>query len=89
MNAQTQHLRDLFVPDVSYLRKEDLRADRDINLPLPGVPTLAVEIFSPGDEADDLLSKVRTYLAAGTLEVWVIYPKPRELHQYRRGSNRH
>jgi len=38
MNAQTQHLRDLFVPDVSYLLKEDLRADHDINLPQPEVP---------------------------------------------------
>ncbi len=83
MGEPKKHLRDLFVPDVSFVRNEDVPDGWDISKPFPAAPTLSVEVVSPDDDADDLLKKVRKYLAKGTLEVWVVYPDSRELHQYR------
>ena len=66
-------------PDVSYVR-----ADR---IPPSGVPDgfwelapdLAVEIVSPNETADEVRSKVRDFLAAGTPLVWTIYPRTSEV----------
>ncbi len=80
-------LRDSFVPDVSFTRKEDIPASWDINLPFPYAPTLAVEVMSPGNDGNELLEKVRKYLAVGTEQVWVLYSGPKELHQYRKGDS--
>lgn len=46
------------------------------------VPELAVEIVSPTDLVDDLMSKVEEYFAVGVREVWVIHPKYRKLYVY-------
>lgn len=61
-------------PDVSFVaaaRLEGLNTQGFIE----GAPTLAVEVVSPGDLADEVDAKVQEYLAAGTLAVWVVYPK--------------
>lgn len=42
-----------------------------------GAPLIAFEVVSPDDRAKDLDRKVRTYLANGSQEVWVIYPEER------------
>ncbi len=84
MFSPTRNLKDSFMPDVSFIYKENLPADFDISKPHPGIPDFAVEVFSPGDDADDIQTKVRTYLEKGTVQVLVAYPKAREVHQYRR-----
>jgi Uma2 family endonuclease len=66
-------------PDVAYVRAE--------RIPETGVPVafwelapdLAVEVVSPDARAADVRDKVREYLAAGTLLVWVVYPRSREI----------
>jgi Uma2 family endonuclease len=66
-------------PDVSYIRPE--------RIPATGVPEgfwelapdLVVEIVSPSETADEVREKVRNYLAAGTLQVWTVYPRTREV----------
>jgi Uma2 family endonuclease len=66
-------------PDVSYVRPE--------RIPETGVPEgfwalapdLAVEIVSPSETADEVREKARDYLAAGTSQVWTIYPRTREV----------
>ncbi|MFP4438937.1 MAG: Uma2 family endonuclease [Chloroflexaceae bacterium] len=66
-------------PDVAYVRAE--------RIPETGVPVafwelapdLAVEVVSPDASAADVRDKVREYLAAGTLLVWVVYPRSREI----------
>jgi len=73
------------VPDVAYVRKADLPSNWNIDKPFPGVPTLAVEVMSPDDKTEEVLTQVRRYLEAGTEQVWVVYPKEQELHQYVRG----
>jgi len=39
-----------------------------------------VEIVSPSDVPEDLEVKIRQYLNAGGKQVWVLYPKTRDLH---------
>ena len=66
------------IPDVSFVAWERVLAE---GVPdegfWPFAPDLAVEIVSPGDRADDVHSKVREYLAAGTRLVWVLWPRER------------
>ena len=47
-------------------------------------PLLAVEVISPGNTAEDIERKCSQYLAHGTEEVWVVYPKSQTIHVYRR-----
>jgi len=42
---------------------------------VPFAPDLAVEVVSPGNDAEEIHSKVRAFLNAGTRAVWVVYPK--------------
>ena len=61
-------------PDVSFVASERL-PEEEVEGFFEGAPTLAVEVVSPGDLADEVDAKVQEYLAAGTLAVWVVYPK--------------
>ncbi|HUP52383.1 MAG TPA: Uma2 family endonuclease, partial [Longimicrobiales bacterium] len=46
-------------------------------------PDLAVEVVSPANTAADIEQKVGEYLAAGTVEVWVLYPRTHTLVVHR------
>ncbi len=46
-------------------------------------PLLAVEVVSESNTAKKMNAKVAAYLAAGTAEVWVIYPKTRRMLKHR------
>lgn len=72
------------IPDVAFVT-EDRVKDIDPDRPIEGAPTLAIEVVSPTDLAEDLARKVDQYLAAGAHAVWVLYPKVRELHTYQAG----
>ena len=48
----------------------------------PGAPLLAVEIVSPGNTARDMQLKVKQYLQAGGVEVWLVYPDTRTVYVY-------
>lgn len=82
MHAGQPYLRDSFVPDVSYISRENVPAAWDINNAHPGVPDFAVEIVSPHDKAEDLRNKLDIYLSRGTQEVWLVYPKLRRIEQH-------
>jgi Uma2 family endonuclease len=79
-------VRNMRVPDGSFVRKGRLPKDFDLSLPFPGAPYLAIEVMSPSDTADELMSRIRDYFQYGTEQVWVMYPKQRELHQHVRGE---
>lgn len=69
-------------PDVSFLRAE--RAQKiDPSLDVPGAPDIAVEVLSPTDTVAAVRRKIRQYLAAGALYVWVVYPETREVEVWR------
>ncbi len=69
-------------PDVAFVRKERLR-DAPIRGYFEGAPDLAVEVLSPEDRPDRTLAKIRTWLDAGTVEVWVIDPEDRTVAIHR------
>jgi len=64
-------------PDVAFVRTERLPQDTDESRLWPVAPDLAVEVYSPGDRAGEMATKVRAYLDAGVQLVWVVYPKRR------------
>lgn len=68
-------------PDVSFVRAERI----DTVAPggyLTGAPELAVEIVSPSESAIDLDRKVEALLAAGSQQVWVVYPVSRKVRVF-------
>lgn len=71
----------LIKPDVSFLKMERVRATKPDQYYL-GAPELAVEIVSPSESAETLNRKVDRLLRGGSLAVWVIYPKSREVWVY-------
>ncbi len=65
-------------PDVSFVEAARLEGVSTIAF-IEGAPTLAVEVASPGDAADEVEAKVQEYLAAGTLAVWIVLPRTRSI----------
>ena len=47
------------------------------------VPDLTVEVYSPSNRSSEILGKVREYLDAGVLMVWVVHPNRRTVAIYR------
>jgi Uma2 family endonuclease len=70
------------IPDVSFVPADRL-GEIDPNRRIQGAPALAIEVVSPTDLAEELTQKVKQYLAAGALAVWVFYPKTREVQVFR------
>ena len=68
-------------PDVSFVRNARVRDTADGDY-FPGAPELAIEVVSPSESAADLNRKVELYLRAGSLAVWVIYPKQRQVRVF-------
>ena len=59
-------------PDVSIFLTGRLQL-LDLNkIPAPFAPDIAVEVLSPSERAVDVHRKVREYLGAGSVEVWLL-----------------
>jgi Uma2 family endonuclease len=69
-------------PDVSFIEAAHANALDQDRSPIEGAPTLAVEVISPSNRAEDMARKVHQYLQAGSRTVWVVYPSLRmiEVH---------
>ncbi len=70
-------------PDASFVSSERLPEG---DLPdgfLELAPDLAVEVVSLNDRRREILEKALAWLAAGTSEVWVLYPTTRTVTLYR------
>ena len=65
----------LRIPDVSFMATERVPGDARLEGYWHGAPDLAIEVVSPGDDANELHDKVRQYLEAGARMVWVFWPK--------------
>jgi Uma2 family endonuclease len=61
-------------PDVAFIAKDRMEGFDLDRTPVEGAPSLAVEVISAGNLAQDTLKKVRQYLAAGSDAVWLVYP---------------
>jgi Uma2 family endonuclease len=65
--------------DAAFIKNTKLVQIKELEKFLPFEPDLAVEVVSPHDTASEILDKVKLYLDAGTVLVWVIYPELREV----------
>lgn len=66
-------------PDGCYLSAARLPSGLPANGWCRVAPDLAFEVVSPNDRAEDVEAKVRDFLAAGVLLVWVVYPATRSV----------
>jgi Uma2 family endonuclease len=78
-------------PDVAFVSAAKWPLDR--LLPEIGdwriVPDLAVEVVSPNDVFQDVLSKMREYFNAGVSQVWIVLPTDHEIYVYDSPTNPH
>lgn len=73
----------VLAPDVAFVRKQRLDVIGVTEKYFPEAPTLAVEIVSPSDTAEEVDSKARRWLAAGAEAVWVVYPRGKSVTVYK------
>lgn len=76
LGRDPDHVR---APDVSFVAWDRAPDEDELNRYIEGAPTLAVEIVSPNDRAINVRAKVQAYLAAGTRQVWVLWPDQRSI----------
>ena len=74
------------IPDVAFTSYE--RWPKDRPFPFRGnardvVPDLAVEVVSPGDLVEELLTKIDEYFRAGVRLVWIVHCNLKQVHVYR------
>lgn len=74
------------VPDVAFVRRERLAADRDERRFFQGAPDLVVEVISPNDQSGDVIAKAVMWLNAGATLVWLADPDSRRVTVFERGQ---
>jgi len=74
-------------PDISVLSNQRIAATQKDGW-VEHSPELAVEIVSPSDFAQDLEVKVEQYLRYGAQQVWIVFPKQKQVHVHQPGSPR-
>ena len=67
------------IPDAAVILTKKIAELPDADVPIPFSPDLAVEVISVSESARDAEKKVNEYLAAGTAEVWQVYPEERRV----------
>lgn len=73
----------LFGLDVAYFSAAGMSAMSSSNVYLQGPPVLAVEILSPSDVHENVVEKIREYLACGVAVVWIVDPDLQHITAYR------
>lgn len=74
-------------PDIAFIHKDHLPSKDPQEAFWPGAPDLAVEVVSPGDTTGELDDKVRAWLDAGVMLVWVVNPKWQNVTVYRSSTD--
>ncbi|MEA2523346.1 MAG: hypothetical protein QOF73_573 [Thermomicrobiales bacterium] len=74
-------------PDVAFVQAARVPPPEDRERFLNLAPDLAIEIYSPNDYPKLLQEKLREYLVAGTLVVWVLYLRTRSVVIHRLGKD--
>ena len=70
-------------PDIAFVRQKRVEAIGKTKGYWPGAPDLAVEVLSPNDTVGEIEEKVSEWLAAGTIQVWVLSPSMHSVTVYR------
>jgi Uma2 family endonuclease len=66
------------IPDASFVSKDRLTGPAPADF-LRLAPDLAVEILSPSERSADTGQKIADYIAAGTVQVWVVDPEGHQI----------
>lgn len=64
----------VLVADVAWRSAEFLRQHK-FETPYTSAPELCIEVVSPSNSVKEMNEKLAAYLAAGALEVWIVYPQ--------------
>jgi len=70
------------LPDVAFVRWENVPPDDELPQIPDLAPDLAVEVFSPSNTAREMARKRREYFGAGTTLVWQVYLKTKTVEVY-------
>ena len=73
------------VPDVAFVRTDRIPPGGVTGF-FQGPPDFAVEVLLPDDRTEEIVAKVRDWLQAGCLMVWVVDPETRTISIYRSRS---
>lgn len=68
----------VLVADVAWASDEFMRA-HGFETPYPRSPELCIEVVSPSNSRKELREKVAAYLAAGAVEVWIVFPQSKRI----------
>ena len=63
-----------YIPDICPYAKRPVNLSAEDMIRMTEMPLLAVEILSPTQPAQDVLSKFRTYFDAGIQSCWLVTP---------------
>ncbi|MCC6532481.1 MAG: Uma2 family endonuclease [Burkholderiales bacterium] len=75
----------LLVPDVVWASAEFIGAHRN-ETPFEAAPELCIEVTSPSNSRRELTEKVEALLAAGAIEVWIVYSRAQRIEAFGRGG---
>jgi Uma2 family endonuclease len=75
------------LPDITFVSNDDIPADWSPEQPIPDLPpTLAVEVISVSNTAEEMRIKTREYFDSGARLVWLIYPKTKTVAVFETAS---
>lgn len=63
-------------PDVGFVQSDRIQTTEKYFI---GAPDLAIEITSPSDTASEIKTKIDEYFTYGTVQVWQVYPKTKQI----------
>lgn len=75
-------------PDLSVFLADRLRLIDLDKIPAPFAPDIAIEVLSPSEGVMEVRGKVREYLNAGSIEVWLLDHANREVQVHTSGGIR-
>ena len=74
-------------PDIAFIHKDRLPVEEPTEAFWPGAPDLAVEVVSPGDTVGEVDEKIKAWLDAGAMMVWVVDPQGQHIAVYRSATD--
>ena len=81
VEASVLTLAGLLVPDVAWASAEFMAAHRN-ETPFEEAPEVCIEVTSPSNSRRELTEKVDALLAAGALEVWIVYSRSQRIEVF-------
>lgn len=75
------------IPDVSFVAWQSVPEGEISEAFWEGAPSLAVEVVSPNDLAEEFRERIMDYLEAGSRQAWVLWPRRQSVSVYAPGAD--